>query len=692
MQNDQATLGQTAKGFLSQTDLWLAVAVVTIILMLFVPLPAGLLNGLLILNLALALTVLLTTAYVKDALEFSVFPSLLLSATLFRIGLSIAVARAILSHEVAGDLPNVVHSVGNFVLGNNPWIGFALFLVLIIVQFVVVTGGSGRVAEVAARFTLDAMPGKQMSIDADLNSGLITEDQARARRQEIETEADFYGAMDGAAKFVRGDAIAALVVTAVVIVAGVLVGILQRGLPALQALDEYGRLTVGQGLAIQIPALLISVASGLIVTRTASDESLSADLAQQLCKQPQAFYGAGLGLFVLGLALPGWPTKMVFVCLSTALFVGARALTVRASEQPEADQPQEPEDMIPHLRVEALELELGFGLVSMASGSEGNDLLERITAVRRKMAGELGLLVPPIRVRDNLQFKPNEYSIKLRGVTIAGAEVLPGMFLAMGVPTDGASMEGIPANDPAFGLPAIWVALDEKDEAERKGYTVVDAESVLITHLSETLKAHAHEVVTRQEVATMLESVRENHPAVVDDLIPELLSRGEVQNVFQNLLQERVSIRDLVGILEALAEGARTNRDIDFLTELTRLRLARTICETWQDGDGLNAIAIDPEMERQLGEAIQSSDHGITLVPEPSLLNHFVQSLSQQVESVTVEGWQPVLVCSRKLRLPLRRMVARFIQRLPVISYEEAAVSGVNLKTVGIVSSQSNEE
>lgn len=692
MQNDQATLGQTAKGFLSQTDLWLAVAVVTIILMLFVPLPAGLLNGLLILNLALALTVLLTTAYVKDALEFSVFPSLLLSATLFRIGLSIAVARAILSHEVAGDLPNVVHSVGNFVLGNNPWIGFALFLVLIIVQFVVVTGGSGRVAEVAARFTLDAMPGKQMSIDADLNSGLITEDQARARRQEIETEADFYGAMDGAAKFVRGDAIAALVVTAVVIVAGVLVGILQRGLPALQALDEYGRLTVGQGLAIQIPALLISVASGLIVTRTASDESLSADLAQQLCKQPQAFYGAGLGLFVLGLALPGWPTKMVFVCLSTALFVGARALTVRASEQPEADQPQEPEDMIPHLRVEALELELGFGLVSMASGSEGNDLLERITAVRRKMAGELGLLVPPIRVRDNLQFKPNEYSIKLRGVTIAGAEVLPGMFLAMGVPTDGASMEGIPANDPAFGLPAIWVALDEKDEAERKGYTVVDAESVLITHLSETLKAHAHEVVTRQEVATMLESVRENHPAVVDDLIPELLSRGEVQNVFQNLLQERVSIRDLVGILEALAEGARTNRDIDFLTELTRLRLARTICETWQEGDGLNAIAIDPEMERQLGEAIQSSDHGITLVPEPSLLNHFVQSLSQQVESVTVEGWQPVLVCSRKLRLPLRRMVARFIQRLPVISYEEAAVSGVNLKTVGIVSSQSNEE
>ena len=692
MQNDQATLGQTAKGFLSQTDLWLAVAVVTIILMLFVPLPAGLLNGLLILNLALALTVLLTTAYVKDALEFSVFPSLLLSATLFRIGLSIAVARAILSHEVAGDLPNVVHSVGNFVLGNNPWIGFALFLVLIIVQFVVVTGGSGRVAEVAARFTLDAMPGKQMSIDADLNSGLITEDQARARRQEIETEADFYGAMDGAAKFVRGDAIAALVVTAVVIVAGVLVGILQRGLPALQALDEYGRLTVGQGLAIQIPALLISVASGLIVTRTASDESLSADLAQQLCKQPQAFYGAGLGLFVLGLALPGWPTKMVFVCLSTALFVGARILTVRASKQPEADQPQEPEDMIPHLRVEALELELGFGLVSMASGSEGNDLLERITAVRRKMAGELGLLVPPIRVRDNLQFKPNEYSIKLRGVTIAGAEVLPGMFLAMGVPTDGASMEGMPANDPAFGLPAIWVALDEKDEAERKGYTVVDAESVLITHLSETLKAHAHEVVTRQEVATMLESVRENHPAVVDDLIPELLSRGEVQNVFQNLLQERVSIRDLVGILEALAEGARTNRDIDFLTELTRLRLARTICETWQEGDGLNAIAIDPEMERQLGEAIQSSDHGITLVPEPSLLNHFVQSLSQQVESVTVEGWQPVLVCSRKLRLPLRRMVARFIQRLPVISYEEAAVSGVNLKTVGIVSSQSNEE
>lgn len=692
MQNDQATLGQTAKGFLSQTDLWLAVVVVTIILMLFVPLPAGLLNGLLILNLALALTVLLTTAYVKDALEFSVFPSLLLSATLFRIGLSIAVARAILSHEVAGDLPNVVHSVGNFVLGNNPWIGFALFLVLIIVQFVVVTGGSGRVAEVAARFTLDAMPGKQMSIDADLNSGLITEDQARARRQEIETEADFYGAMDGAAKFVRGDAIAALVVTAVVIVAGVLVGILQRGLPALQALDEYGRLTVGQGLAIQIPALLISVASGLIVTRTASDESLSADLAQQLCKQPQAFYGAGLGLFVLGLALPGWPTKMVFVCLSTALFVGARILTVRASKQPEADQPQEPEDMIPHLRVEALELELGFGLVSMASGSEGNDLLERITAVRRKMAGELGLLVPPIRVRDNLQFKPNEYSIKLRGVTIAGAEVLPGMFLAMGVPTDGASMEGMPANDPAFGLPAIWVALDEKDEAERKGYTVVDAESVLITHLSETLKAHAHEVVTRQEVATMLESVRENHPAVVDDLIPELLSRGEVQNVFKNLLQERVSIRDLVGILEALAEGARTNRDIDFLTELTRLRLARTICETWQEGDGLNAIAIDPEMERQLGEAIQSSDHGITLVPEPSLLNHFVQSLSQQVESVTVEGWQPVLVCSRKLRLPLRRMVARFIQRLPVISYEEAAVSGANLKTVGIVSSQSNEE
>ncbi|GBC99009.1 Flagellar biosynthesis protein FlhA [bacterium HR17] len=669
---------------LKQNEVWTVVAVGSVLAMLLVPMPPMLLDLLLLLHFVGALALFFIVLMLREPLEFSSFPSVLLFAALFRTALSVAVMRAILTNGLAGQL---VVSVGEWVLGGNFLVGVVLFLTLVIVQFAVVTGGANRIAEVAARFTLDALPGKQMSIDADLSAGLITEEEARRRRKQLELEADFYGAMDGAAKFMRGDAVTAFLVAVLCFVGGLLIGVWQRGESWETALRTYALLTVGQGLLVQIPALLVSAAAGFIVTRAASDESLGATVAKEAKAQPDALlFAAGIAA-LLGL-LPGLP-KVPFLVLSIGMGVGAWWLRQQALKPPA--QPttpsvtQHPQDFTAFVRVDPVEVELGFALVPMAMEQEGGKLLHRITNLRRKLAEELGLLVPPVRVRDNLLLPPNRYVIKVRGAKVSEGDCYPHNLLAIGAPQL-PPLEGVAARDPAFGLPAYWIAPDKKREAERCGYTVVDAETTIITHLSEVIKAYAPDIMSRQEVQALLEQVRQTHPAVVEEVTPQLLSRSEIHQVLCNLLAEGVPIKDMVAILEAMADAARLSKDTDFLTERVRRRLARLICQLVQLPDGtLPIIALDPAMEQRLLTHVQETDGGRLLVPDPGLWQRLVEEIARAAERVAAEGVQPVLVCSGALRLPLRRLLGRFLPRLPVISYEEVNAAKVSMQTKAVV-------
>ncbi|MFA0730969.1 MAG: hypothetical protein LKKZDAJK_000244 [Candidatus Fervidibacter sp.] len=667
---------------LKQNELWTVVAVGLVLAMLLVPLPPLLLDFALLMHFVGSLALFFIVLMLKEPLEFSSFPSVLLFAALFRTALSVAVMRAILTSGMAGQL---VASVGEWVLGGNFLVGIVLFLTLVIVQFAVVTGGANRIAEVAARFTLDALPGKQMSIDADLSAGLISEEEARRRRRRLELEADFYGAMDGASRFVRGDAITSLLVAILCFVGGLLVGVWQRGESWEEALRTYALLTVGQGLLIQIPALLVSAAAGFIVTQAASEESLGATVAKEAKAQPDALLFAAAIAVTLGL-LPGLP-KLPFFATGIALGLGAWWLQARRSVPPPPPPPAatQPQDFTAYVRVDPVELELGFGLVPMAMEQEGGKLLPRITNLRRKLAEELGLLVPPIRVRDNLLLSPNRYVIKVRGAKVAEGDCHPHKLLAIGSPNL-PPLDGIATKDPAFGLPAFWIDADKKRDAERLGYTVVDTETVIITHLSEVLKAHAPDIMSRQEVQALLDQVRQTHPAVVEEVTPQLLSRGEIHQVLCNLLSEGVPIKDMVAILEALADAARLSKDPDFLTERVRRRLARLICQPFLTTDGtLPAIVLDPALEQRLLSSVQETDSGQVLVPDSSLWQRLLEQLAEAAERVAAEGWQPVLVCGMRLRLPLRRLVARFFPRLTVISYEEINAAKVALQTKAVV-------
>ncbi|MFA0736620.1 MAG: hypothetical protein OGMRLDGQ_003120 [Candidatus Fervidibacter sp.] len=674
---------QKSLGF-KQTEVWTVVAVALVLAMLLVPMPPILLDLMLALHFVAALTLFFAVLLLRDALEMSSFPSLLLFSALFRTALSVAVMRAILT---TGDAGQFVRATGEFVLGGNFLVGVVLFLTLFIVQFAVVTGGANRIAEVAARFTLDALPGKQMSIDADLSAGLITEEEARERRKRLELEADFYGAMDGAAKFVRGDAITALLVVILCFIGGLLVGVWQRGESWETALRTYALLTVGQGLLIQIPALLVSAASGFIVTRAASEESLSSTIVKETKSQPDALLIAA-GVSALLALVPGLP-KIPFLALSAAL--GFSALLLRRQTEAQQKKPQptpavsQPQDFTSHVRIDPVELELGFALVPMAMEQEGGKLLQRITNLRRKIAEDLGLIVPPIRVRDNLLLPPNRYVVKVRGAKVGEADCYPHKFLAVGGPHL-PPLDGIATKDPAFGLPAFWVDPDKKREAERMGYTVVDAETALITHLSEVIKMHAPEIMSRQEVQALLDQVRLTHPAVVEEVTPQLLSRSEIHQVLCNLLEEGVPIKDMVAILEALADAARVRKDIDYLTERVRRRLARLICQPYLTPDGaLAAIVLDPEIEQRLNSAVQETDSGWMLVPDPSLWQRLMEQIAQAAERIAAEGVQPVIVCGSGIRLPFRRLLSRFMPRIPVLSYEEVNAAKVALQTKAIV-------
>lgn len=678
MSAQQQTMGGINVG--KYPDIVMSVSVVGILMIMLLPLPRFALDLLLSFNITLAIIVLLVGMQVRKPLEFSVFPSVLLMVTLLRLSLNIASTRLILLHgnEGAAAAGEVIRAFGNFVVGGNYTVGLVVFTILVIINFVVVTKGAGRIAEVAARFTLDAMPGKQMSIDADLNAGLINEAEARRRRKEIAEEADFYGAMDGASKFVRGDAIAAVVIILVNIVGGLTIGVLQQGMNVAAAAQVYTLLTVGEGLVAQVPALIISTAAGMIVTRAASESDLGQDIANQILISPKVFATASVILIGMGL-VPGLP-HLAFIALGGLVGWLAYELTKQQREQATvvaataAAVQAKPVEAVPQVvPLDLMEVQVGYGLIGMVDGEQGGALLERIKGLRRQTASDMGFLVPPIHIRDNLQLRPNEYAILLKGVELVRGEVLPGHVLAIdpGTAQRGA-VQGIPTKEPAFGLPALWVAEPAREQAQMAGYTVVDTSSAIATHLSEVIKRHAHELVGRQEVQALLDEITKTHPKLVEELIPNLLPLGTVVRILANLLRERVPIRDLRTILEAVADHAGTTKDPDSLTEAARQALGRTITRQYLTQEGaLPVISLDPRLDRKLAEQVAAAAQTGQWGMDPSISQKLLTLLKQAAERVLAKGQQPVILCSPTLRRHLRRLTERVLPSVPILALNE---------------------
>lgn len=680
-------LGNTVKGGITRySDVALAVGVVVIVGMMVIPLPPALLDFLLVANLSFALVTLLTTMYVKRPLDLAVFPALLLVATLFRLALNVSSTRLILLDGFAG---RVIQQFGQFVVGGNPVVGFVVFLILVIIQFIVITRGAERVAEVAARFTLDAMPGRQMSIDADLSAGLINEEEARRRREEISKEADFYGAMDGASKFVKGDAIAGLVITGVNIIGGFVVGVVQRGLSVGQALQEYTLLTVGDGLVSQIPALLLSTAAGIVVTRAPSDASLGRDVSQQMLAEPKVLLIGGAVLAVLGL-VPGLPALPFFLVAGILAYWGWFGASSVKAPEPEEVVETEPlaapvDEMEGLLRVDPLEIELGYGLLIYGDASRPGNLLEKVASVRQQIAGELGMILPLVRVRDNVQLSPNDYVIRMRGVEVGRGKLMPGHYLAINPGDATAPLEGIGTVEPAFGLEAVWIDEDHREDAELGGYTVVDPPTVLSTHLARIVRQRAHELLGRQETRRMLDYIREQAPALVDELIPDLLKVGDVQKVLKNLLREGVPIRDLITILETLADRAPTTRDPDVLTEFVRQSLAPQLAQLLPiRSNRLDVITLDPAWETKLTEAIKRGDDGTQLALSPAEVDRIIQACRQCAQRLIQAGSEPVILAPPLVRFHLRRLVEHVLPDVPVIGYGELPPE-IEVRSVGVI-------
>ncbi len=655
------------------SDVIVAGAMVAMVTLLIVPLPQFLVDLLLTFNIATAVVIVLVSIFTNEVLQFSSLPTLLLITTLFRITLNVSTTRLLLTTGEAGE---VIRRFGEYVIGGNTVVGLIVFLILVIVQFIVITKGAERVSEVAARFTLDAMPGKQMSIDADLNAGLITEAEARARRREIEREADFYGAMDGATKFIKGDAIAGLLIVFINLIGGFIVGMLQQGMSFSEAWAHYSLRTVGDGLVTQIPALLISTAAGILVTRAAGESSLGIELTRQLGGDPKLLMLAGGLLLGLGL-IPGLPTLPFFligaVILGTGV-LGSRYQRVReAAEVPEPEALPITNDMVPETKVELtpvdpLEVELGYALVPMADPARGGDLLDRVVAVRKQVAASLGLVLPYIRVRDNLALSPYQYVIKLRGIEVGSYELQPDRYLAMDPGGLEETVPGQPTVEPAFGLQALWISPADKQRAELIGYTVVDPASVLVAHLTEVIKENAHLLLGRQEVKNMVDMVKETHPALVEELT-RLLSLGEIQKVLQNLLAEGVPIRDLVLIFEALADWAPVTKDPEQLTEKVRVALGRTIVHHFELGPVIRAITLAPDVEQRLQAAAEKRGPGPAL--DPQLAQAVIDGIQREAQAMAQKGLTPVLVCSPALRPVIRRIAQHTYPKLIVLSYAE---------------------
>ncbi|SMF81690.1 flagellar biosynthesis protein FlhA [Paenibacillus uliginis N3/975] len=664
--------------------------VIGIVLMMILPIPVWLLDVLLIINISLALMILLVAMNTKEALEFSIFPSLLLITTLFRLSLNISTTKLILSKGEAGE---VVATFGSWIAGGEIAIGFIVFLILVVVQFIVITKGSERVAEVAARFTLDAMPGKQMSIDADLNAGMINETQARERRRKVEREADFYGAMDGASKFVKGDAIASIIILLINLIGGFIIGISIHGMSFTDAMSTYSILTIGDGLVSQIPALLISTAAGLIVTRASSEGNLSDDLTGQLLSYPKLLYIVAVTVTFLGLFTP--IHFITTLPIAVLLFLAARNMQSKLEQkQVEVEQLEEeqqieevrsPESVINLLQVDPIEFEFGYGLIPLADTQQGGDLLDRIIMIRRQCALELGLVVPVIRIRDNIQLKPNEYVIKIKGNAVGGGELLLNHYLAMSPGYEDELVTGIETTEPAFGLPALWIDETAKERAELAGYTVVDPPSVVATHLTELIKRHAHELIGRQETKTLVDNIRESYPVLVDELIPSVLTIGDVQKVLAKLLKEKISIRDLVTIFESLADYGHYSKDPDVLTEYVRQALSRQITQQYApEGEAMRVITVGPALEKKIAESVQQTDQGTYIAMDPVSTQSIFQKLSEQVNRLIQMGQQPVLLTSPAIRMYLRQVIERSMQDIPVLSYSELEPN-VEIQSVGVV-------
>ena len=676
------------------TDLFIAISILMILAVMVIPLPAFALDIALTFSLALSVLILLTSVYIKKSLEFSSFPSLLLMATLFRLALNVATTRLVLSHghegpEAAGA---VIHAFGSFVVGNSYIIGFIVFCILVVINFVVITKGSGRVAEVAARFTLDAMPGKQMAIDAELNAGVINEAEAKRRRKEVEQEADFYGAMDGASKFVRGDAIAGILITVINIVGGLLIGILQKGLDLPTAAKYYTMLTIGDGLLAQIPALIISTAAGTIVTRSGSGEDMGKEITGQLLSNSRAIYISAGVMAVLAI-IPGIPAAPF---LFMGAILGATAWTIdqyKKEKEVNERKKAEAEAMAPKKEVfdsvqpvDMLELEVGYGLIKVVdSNNKSGDLLERIASIRKQFAFDLGILIPSIHIRDNLSLGSGEYRFLIKGSKVGGGTLKPDMLMAMDPGNITSRIDGIPTKEPAFGLDAIWVSKAQKEKAEMSGYTVVDLQTVLATHITEMVRTHAHELLGRQEASQLIENFKKTHPKVVEDLIPDQMSLGGVVKVLQNLLKEQVSIRDLLTVLETLADESGRTKDIDVLTESVRKQLARSITEKYiSENNDISVMTFDSNLEELISSSLLQTEQGVQLVMDPQSASRMISNIAQIIEDHPEIAGQPILLTSPTIRRHIFKLVSRFIPQLIVLSHSEV-VSEARVQSVAQV-------
>ncbi|CAG9703244.1 Flagellar export protein component [Clostridium neonatale] len=673
-------------------DVIVSIGVICIIVMMIVPLPEMVLDLLLAFNITISVVIILITMFTTNVLQLSVFPSLLLITTLFRLALNISSTRLILSEAKAGA---IIDAFGEFVIGGNYVVGIIIFLILIVINFMVITAGSGRVAEVSARFTLDAMPGKQMSIDADLNSGLIDEREAIKRREDLQAEADIYGAMDGASKFVKGDATAGLIITAINIIGGIIIGVLQKDMSIVDAAQTYVRLTVGDGLVSQIPALLISTAAGILVTTSGSKENLGNTLTKQLTAFPVvSAVASGIMLFLA--IVPGMP-KTPFLIASAAAGVlsytlykeeNKKLVTETISEEDEIIEAErkEPENVMNLINVEPMEVEIGYGLIPLADESTGGDLLQRIASVRRQCAIEMGIVVQPIRIRDNLQLKTNEYVIKIRGTVVVSSELMPSMLLCMDPTGENSDIQGIKTIEPTFGLPAVWINKDQREKAEIKGLTVVDPTTVMVTHLTETIKTHSYELLGRQEVKLIIDNIKEKYSAVVEELIPDLMTIGEIQKILQNLLREKVPIKDIVTILESLADNSRNTRDLELLTEYVRFALARTICNQIVDENKtINVITLSPNIEEIISSNIQKSVQGSFPTVDPETTTKILTSIRNTVDSVYFYNNQPVILVSPNIRAVFRKLIEMVFPHIMVISLNEVP-NDVQINSEGVVS------
>jgi len=676
------------RSLLGTKDAAMAFTLVVIVGLMILPLPTVLVDLLIALNMALSIGVMMLTMYIAQPMEFSVFPTVLLLITLFRLGLNISASRLIL---LSGDAGKVVSTFGTMLMGGNYVVGIVVFMMLMVIQFVVINTGASRVAEVAARFTLDAMPGKQLAIDADLNAGLIDETQARQRRKQIESEADFYGAMDGASKFVRGDAIAAIVVMAVNIIGGIAIGLLQRQLDVMQALQDYAVLTVGAGLAVQIPALLVSSATGLIVTRSTSEATLGTDIFGQLSNFKALLVSTIMvSLMAIVPGLPKMPFMIVAVLLGAATFSVWRAqnrpvVTEQTVLAPIAAELETPEDMLDMVVVDPIELEIGYGLIPLIDEEAADNLLRRVTGIRRQIMAELGLILPIVRIRDNLRLQPNAYRIKMRGQEVARGELLLDRMLAIPGSEADENMRGVKTTEPAFGLPALWISEAESGRAELMGYTVVNPISVLSTHLTEVVRGRASDLLSRQMVQEILNQLKAKMPAAVEGVVPEMISLGEVQAVLRNLLRERVPIRDLSGILEVLANNASITRDPNVLAEAVRHNMAGTISSQYRDDEGyLHVITFSPQLEAALRSSLGSMDSGIGFQIDTSLAQVILVQTGKEMEKLAQHGHLPILLCPRELRLAFRRLVDNSLPNLVVLAFSEVS-PGTKVRAHGIV-------